>query len=261
MKPEEIAAYIGAAAWLPQIGVWIYRGLVKPRLRVVPDQFAQVGFTSYGPIFNLRMAFFVEHRDIIIDGIELAVRHEDGESRTFRWAGLGETFSEITDESGKKQIVSRDQSPIAIKVSIQALLDRFVRFQEPRYSLADRLAMQVLVEHFNYQKQTTPDRFVTEVLASKEFYAAIEGRQKWFWWKPGHYEVVLKPSSPQAFKLTEPSFAFDLSSIEVDQLRQNLPIIDTELRNTISSNLPAFTPQPFVWQWANVGIVRAGAAL
>ncbi len=85
MKPEEIAAYIGAAAWLPQIAMWLYRSIVRPKLRIVPDQLAEVGFTSLGPIFNVRMAFFVENRDIIIDDVELILRHQDGIIRTFRW--------------------------------------------------------------------------------------------------------------------------------------------------------------------------------
>src|SRR5690348_9666774 len=59
MKPEEIAAYIGAAAWLPQIITWLYRGIVRPSVRLVPNQYAEAGFTSLGPIFNLRMAFSV----------------------------------------------------------------------------------------------------------------------------------------------------------------------------------------------------------
>lgn len=256
MKPEELAAYIGAAAWLPQVATWIYRAMVKPRLRVVPDQFAELSFTNYGPIFNVRMAFFVEHRDMIIDGVELTLRHQDGENRLFRWAGLGETFSQITDASGNQQIVGRDQSPIAIKVGTQALLERFVRFQEPRYHLADRQITEGLLESFNFLKRKTPDAFVPEVLASKEFYAVVEGRQKWFWWKPGRYEVVLKPSSPQKFKLAESSFAFELSSVDVDHLRRNIALIDTEVRNIISSNLPTFAPQPITWQWANVSMLR-----
>jgi len=110
LKPEEIAAYIGAAAWAPQIIAWLYKALIRPKLRVVPGQFGEVGFTNYGPIFNVRMAFFVENHDLIIDGIDITLRHTDGESHEFRWAGLGETFSEITDSSGKKQIVSKDQA-------------------------------------------------------------------------------------------------------------------------------------------------------
>lgn len=257
MKPEEIAAYIGAAAWVPQIATWLYRSLVRPKLRVVTDQMAEISFTTYGPIFNVRMAFFVENRDMIIDDIELVAKHEDGESRTFRWAGLGETFSEITDAAGNKQIVSRDQSPIAIKVSTQTLFEKFVRFQEPRFHHTDRQPTLALVTHFNYLKQKSPDTFVAEVLDSKELFAVLEGRQKWFWWKPGRYELTLNPKSPQKFKLVNSRFAFELTAIDVDHLRKNLTILDTEIRNLISSNLSDFKPQPISWQWSNVTMLRS----
>lgn len=260
MKPEEIAAYIGAAAWFPQIATWLYRSIVRPKLRVVPDQFAEVGFTTFGPIFNVRMAFFVENRDMIIEDVEFIVRHQDGESRSFRWAGLGETFSEITDSSGNKQIISRDQSPIAIKVSTQTLLEKFVRFQEPRFHQSDKPTTQTLVAHFNYLKQQSPDTFVADVLASKELFTVLEGRQKWFWWKPGHYELILNPRSPQKFKLVDTSFSFELSTVDVDHLKKNLVILETEIRNLISSNLPDYTALPINWQWANVNMLRAKAA-
>lgn len=190
----------------------------------------------------------------------MIIRHQDGESRSFRWAGLGETFSEITDAAGNKQIVSRDQSPIAIKVSTQALFEKFVRFQEPRYHQADRPPTQALVAHFNYVKQRSPSSYVADILSSKELFAVIEARQKWFWWKFGRYDVVLKPRSPQKFKLTESNFAFELAAVDVDHLKKNLAIIETEIRNVISSNLPDFKPLPINWQWANVGMLRSGDA-
>lgn len=256
MKPEEIAAYIGAAAWLPQIAVWLYRAIVKPKLRVVPDQFAEVGFTALGPIFNVRMAFLVENRDLIIDDLELVARHEDGESRTFRWAGLGETFSEITDSSGNRQIVSRDQSPIALKVVVQALLEKTVRFQEPRFHQADAITTKALVTHFNFLKQKTPDNFVSDVLESKEFFSVVDSRQKWFFWKAGQYTLTLKPTSPQKFKLVESTYSFELSVADIEQLRKNIPTIDFEIKNVINSNIKDYKAAPVVWQWANVPMHR-----
>ncbi len=256
MKPEEIAAYIGAAAWVPQIVVWIYKAIIKPKLRVVPNQFGEVGFTNYGPIFNVQMAFFVENRDLIIDGIDLTVRHSDGESHEFRWAGLGETFSEITDASGNKQIVGKDQTPIAIKVGTTSLLEKIVRFQEPRFHSADGKTTRELIAHFGFLKQRDPNGFVPQVLASKEFFTVVEQRQKWFWWKPGRYEVTLKPTSPQSFNLEGASFAFELTSVEVDSLRKNIPLIQTEISNILMSNVPNSTPEPITWQWANVAMLR-----
>ena len=88
MTTAEIAAYIGAAAWLPQIATWLYRRFVRPLITIVPDKYAEVGFTSYGPIFNVRMAFSSERKDVIIDGFEILLEHEDGDTRTVRWAGL-----------------------------------------------------------------------------------------------------------------------------------------------------------------------------
>lgn len=256
MKPEEIAAYIGAAAWLPQILVLIYLATIKPKLRIIPDQTAEVGFTSFGPIFNVRMAFFVEKRDLIIDGIDLLVRHEGGEVREFRWAGIGETFSEITDSAGHKQIISKHQTPIAIKVVTQSLVDKFVRFQEPRFHDADGSTTRALVSHFNFLKQKAPDGFVPQVLESKEYFSVVDQRRKWFWWKPGRYEITLKPSSPQKFELTSPTFAFELQEVDIDLLRRNVSLIDTEIRNTIISNIPDMKPEKLAWQWANVSMLR-----
>jgi hypothetical protein len=254
MKPEEIAAYIGAAAWLPQIATWIYRAAIRPKLRIIPNHFAEVGFTTFGPIFNVRMAFLVEQRDLIIDGLDLVVRHEDGETRMFRWAGLAETFSEITDSAGNRQIVSKDQSPIAIKVVVQALLEKFVRFQEPRFHQEDGAITQVLVGHFNYLKQKSPETFVAETLASKEYSAVVDGRRQWFGWKPGKYHLNLEPKSPQKFKMIGAEFEFELRTTDIEQLRKNLPVVDTELRNVVSSNLDDSKPEPVHWQWANVAI-------
>ena len=54
-------------------------------------------------------------------------------SRTLRWAGLYEAFSEIRDDAGNRQIVSREDAPVAIKVGTQSLVEKYVRFQESRY--------------------------------------------------------------------------------------------------------------------------------
>ena len=79
MTAAELAAYIGAAAWLPQIVSWVHRWFVTPKITIIPDRYADVGFTSYGPIFNVRMAFASDRKDAIIDGFELVVQHTDGD--------------------------------------------------------------------------------------------------------------------------------------------------------------------------------------
>lgn len=256
MKTEEIAAYVGAAAWLPQIAGIIYRRIVQPEVSITPGQYGEAGFTSFGPIFNLQLLFSVEKKDIVLDGLEMILQHTDGDLHILRWAGIGETFSEITDAAGNRQIVKRDQTPIAIKIGTESLIEKFVRFQEPKYHEIDRPMMANLLEHCSYLKQTNPTSYVEKALESKELFALIEARKKSFWWKPGTYEVTLKPSSPKKFKLANSNFTFKLTKIDIDFLKRNLSLLDIYLKNVISSSTPNFEFQPLNWNWANVDIDR-----
>ena len=74
MTPAEIAAYIGAAAWLPQIAFLLYLWLREPVLTIVPELAPEIGFTSNGAICNLRLAFIAEHKDLILHDLALAAR-------------------------------------------------------------------------------------------------------------------------------------------------------------------------------------------
>jgi hypothetical protein len=205
------------------------------------------------------MAISTEHEALIIDGFALILRHSDGDTHTLRWSGLAETFSQITDAAGNRQVVARDQTPIALKIGTESLIEKFVRFQEPRFHETERPAFSNLVAHFNFLKQSTPADYVEKTLASKELFTLIDARRKSFWWKPGRYEITLALSSPKRFKLMQSTFQFELTSLDVDQLKQNIPTAELEVRNTISSNLPDFKPPPITWNWANVNIDRPRA--
>lgn len=259
MTPSELAAYIGAAAWLPQIATWLYGYFAKATIRVIPDAYAEVGFTTWGPIFNVRMAITAERRAAIIDGFELVLNHSDGETRRFRWSGLKETFSELRDDAGNAlQTMTRDQTPIALKVGTESLVEKLVRFQEPRYHETDGPLFQALVAHFNFLKRSGDPEYVTKVLASKEVYDLNEARTNGFWWRPGRYDVTIVLSSPKKVTLEKPNFHFTLTANDVDQLRQNLDALRVELENVLNSNLPDFQAKPFIWNWANVTVTRGG---
>lgn len=254
MDAATIAAYIGAAAWLPQILTWIHQGLVRPVIVIVPDKSAEVGFTSFGPIFNLRMAFSAENKELIIDGFELLLRHSDGDVHSFRWAGMKETFSEITDALGNRQTVEKDQMPIALKVGTESLIEKFVRFQEPRFQDKDRVAISNLVAHFHFLKRNDPENYVVATLTSKELFSLIDARQKSFWWKPGQYHLEIRISSPKKFRVAPFDYQFELSQIDVDQMKQNIGTLDDDMKNLISSNLPDYKRRSISWNWANVDI-------
>lgn len=256
MNATEIAAYIGAAAWLPQIAAWIYRSVVRPVVTLVPEETVQIGFTSYGPIFNLQLALASSRVDAIIDGIHLLVRHADGESRSFRWYGLNETFSEVRDMTGnRQQTVGRDQIPIALKIGTASLVEKFVRFQVPRYHEVDRQLIAALLAHFNYLKRTDPD-YVQKTLQSRELAEVLQARRQAFWWKPGQYDVTVQLSSLAPVKFPKGRLQFTLTSADVERLRQNIDIVRLEIENVIKSNLPDSQASPVNWNWASADIRR-----
>ncbi len=254
MTPSEITAYIGAAAWLPQIITWLYRFWMRPQVTVIPDKYAEVGFTSLGPIFNLRMVFTCEKKDAVIDGLDLLIRHENGDTRSFRWNGLSETFSEISDNAGNKQVISRNQTPIAIKIGTESIVEKFIRFQEPQYWQRNRPLTHKLITQFNYLKNLDSTSYINETLKSRELHETCEERKQSFWWQPGKHKIQVKLSSPHKINVKKCTWEFSLTTTDVDQLKANIPNLKIDLENIIKSNDSSFKEIPIAWNWANVDI-------
>lgn len=117
MTPTEIAAYIGALAWLPQIWSWIYGKVVKPKLRISCASTAEVGYSTLGPIVNVDVSISTENRDALIEKISLNITHEKGEVRTLTWKSLGETPQEVRSATGEvTSSWTRTQPATALRV-------------------------------------------------------------------------------------------------------------------------------------------------
>lgn len=130
--------------------------------------------------------------------------------------------------------------PYCSEDGTESLVEKFVRFQEPRYQETIRPAFSNLLAQFNFLKRSGDTDYVKKVLESKELFDLSDTRSTSFWWKPGCYEVTVKLSSPRTFELKNPRFAFQLTPIDVDQLKQNVDTMGIDLRNLIQSNLPDF---------------------
>jgi hypothetical protein len=106
LSTTDIVAYLGAAAWFPQIFNWVYIYFTKPVLTITPDKFASIGHTTFGPIFNLRLSINVDKKDTLIDFIGIELCHQNGSKHNFEWMGMTEFFSEVKNNKGENQIVS-----------------------------------------------------------------------------------------------------------------------------------------------------------
>lgn len=256
MSPADLAAYIGAAAWLPQIGAWAYRLLTKPVLRVMLARRAEIGFTSAGPIFNVGMSFGAERHDIVIENVQVRLTHEDGETHIFQWASLAETFSQIIDEVGRQHTVGREQAPIALKVGVSGLIEKQVRCIESRLQLEQTELVQAFAANASYLEQARPDAVVEESVSSREGFALLQARRNAFWWKTGRYTVEVSVGSPQQIKLASARWEFELADEQIRNLGQNVEKLSAELAETVAAKVQRRQITRQGWNWAFPELVR-----
>lgn len=255
-SPAEIAGYVGAAAWAPQIAQWIWARFVPPKVSILAEKRAQLGFTTYGCIFNVRLAMSTDRKDTILDSIDVTLRHEQGDAHRFTWVSHRETFSEITDNQGNRQLVERDQPAIALKLSTQLLTEKFVLFQEPTFHDRHNPAVGNASAHLNHLRRADARNGANAFFDSKEFAALLDFYRSALWWRAGKYVATFAVRSPKAVKLERAAYSFSLTQLDVDGLRGNLALISDDYHNRVLGGTEGYQAAAINWSWPNVTLVK-----
>lgn len=219
--PEQIAAFVGAAAWAPQIGTWVYKLYRKPKVVIIPESRAELGYTTLGPIFNIRLAVSADLRDVLLDSFSIKVRHESGDTKTFRWQGTKETLNQVRDSSGILQTVERDEAGIALKVRPDQLVDKFFRFQDPQFAaVAGPLIEEVRTLHDFLLSKDVNVR--DELMGSDKLKALMRTCRSNFNWRPGKYvaEFRCRPIH-DVIRQEAAQFEFELTPQNIEKLQAN----------------------------------------
>jgi len=262
MNSTDIVAYIGAAAWLPPIFVLIYSKCSKPNVTIVPDKFVEIGYTTFGPLFNLRLSINVDKKDILLDHMSIILRHEDGSTHNLEWSGIYEIISEVKNNHGDSQVIHRDGIPIQIKLNTLSLFEKLVRFREVDFLRDDKRARDNLGEYCSYLQENIKDKnkskFCSEYLNSKVFTDYLKHMRKNFWWKAGTYFVSFKIKSPSKISFNSVNFQFQLSQTDIDFLGKNLDKIKDDHEFLLkNNNIPEYKGQPVVWLWRYPELIKA----
>jgi hypothetical protein len=248
MTPAEIAAYIGAAAWLPIIISWVYKLIVTPHVTIIPDELPEIGFTTFGPIVNIRIAITTTRKPAVLDSIDLTLIHQDGESRMFHWSGMNEQVNQIVDAAGNRQTIEKETNPIAFLVGVESVLEKLVRFQDRSFNqemlpMLDALAEKV---HFGLRQQNYSQ---VAIKASNEFDNVKRGWVRNFTWKTGTYTASFSVSSPTRLKLTQIKIQFQLNDTDIEILRRNLIINENYHVSILKQVEDGTVPSVFQWNW------------
>lgn len=255
MNSTEIVAYIGALAWIPHLAQWIYDYFTKPAIRIIPDRIAEIGHTVFGPIFNLRLSIDVSKKDTVIDFIGVELKHENGATYNFHWMGMNEVFSEVikvgSNPPNESQIVQKNVTPIALKISRLSLAEKYFRFQEKDFIDENRKKFNALLKEIETAKKLKKEGknidFIWRNLNEYEHFL----REK-FIWKAGTYSVNFLIRSPAKFDYIPQAAEFHLTQSDVDTLNSNFSEIGVFTQNIYNSieerNEPVKEP---TWIWIN----------
>lgn len=248
---SEIIGIIGAAAWLPQIGGWIYSAFSRPKIDLVPAPLPQVGYTCLGPIFNLTCAISASRKDAIISKMTANLRHETGRTLAFSWKTLNETFSNIRSTTGETAEVTKNQPAVALKVSTLALSEKMVGFQDQGFQ-NETMKLFIAVDEQKAYLDKTDSNAKESILKSKQFFDLIDYFKRNCVWQEGRYDVLLKITIIGVKTPAEANFFFVLSKADATRLDENVQYIQEHFIDRL--NPPLKLPKDYAWHWANPAI-------
>lgn len=244
----DVVAVVGALAWIPPIFVALRSWLTKPRIRVITQPTPEIGFTSLGPILNLRIALTVAHKDIVITGIRLLLTHESGEQMSFSWRGIVQRMGTMNYPQIGAIPFEKESNVLAMKVSQKDVEERFIRFQSLDFLRGKAGREAVSLKRMAYLQQS--NAFAADTfLRSQEMADVYSYTRQFFSWKPGTYRLRVLLESPDAFNVLDDEYTFALSPLEAQNLAGNLKNIEQYYSNELLPPKEGHQMEQITWRW------------
>ncbi len=258
MNVYEFASILGAAAWSYPISVLIYRKLIRPRIRLMPADSSELGYTAFGPIFNIQCAISTDKKDALIERIRLEITHADGDKHVLDWKFLDETQTEIRPYSGEGGgILTKYETAIALKVSTSVISLKKIGFQDDAFLKKSRDYNQKVSAQLYHLSKVSDSDYSKELLKSKEYTDMTSFFNNGMYWKVGEYAIRFLVTVVSLKKPHIETFKFRLDENNIEILKKNALQFDL-LRDTILGNLihrPA-ERVPQTWDWVYPKIER-----
>lgn len=255
MSIFEIAAILGALAWMPHLLKIVKDVLTRPEIRVIVQRTAEIGYTTLGPILNLRIAFSVRHRDIVISSIKIRLKHESGEEKILSWQGIIERLAQMQTPEAGPIPWEKERSVLAIKLTEKEVEERFIRFQEDDYHTNKETYESKVDKKLSYLKgkgEYNPDDFLQSE-EIKDLYSFIK---HWFNWKQGKYTLIFEVGSPEKFVLKDNVYEFSLNPLTIELLEANKELIHLAYEDQLKIVTEGYKPHRINWNWTNPALKK-----
>ncbi|MDQ7815586.1 MAG: hypothetical protein RDU14_01010 [Melioribacteraceae bacterium] len=249
MKLFEVLALLGALAWLPHLIKIIKDFFSMSEIEIIIQKSGEVGYTAFGSIFNIQMAFSVSNKDIIISGLKVKFTHESGESKVFSWQGIAQKFAELKRFEGESLSWEKEHSVLAIKLNEKIIEDRFVRFQDEEYILKKDELEAKLFKKLGYMRDD--NNVDVELLIKSEEMKDLEAYIKHsLFWKQGNYKIEFLVESNHSFKIVNNIFEFTLTILDIDAFEKNKELIEKSYINVFKLTADSeYKFSKIFWNW------------
>jgi hypothetical protein len=256
MTATDWIAIIGALAWLPPIVGMIKQWISQPNVRIITQPTPEIGFTTFGPICNIRLAFSVKNKDLVVTGLKLVITHESGESRSFEWRGITQKMGQMTFPETGPVPFEKELNVLAMKLIERDIEERFVRFQELTFLQGKANVEKRALKKLAYLKQQG-NLDLEKFLKSEEMADVYSNVKQAFSWKAGNYSVRFVLESPEKFEVSDDRYEFSLTPVDIEQLEENKKNIEQSYANEINPPTNAGKPEPIRWNWSYPDLRKA----
>ena len=262
MKLTEIASIIGALSWSYPIGILVKNLISRPKIKIIPEDTFEIGYSTFGPIINFRCAISVEKKDAIIERIFAEVRHEDGETHDFVWKFLDEIQFEIRPFSGEGGgIIGRNQPAIALKVTTSSLAEKKIGFQDIKYQDIYNTHFTRLIDQMNHLQRTKASDINDELIATKEFTSLNDFFLNGMYWRKGSYSIRISVQTNFNKQRFIESINMILDNSDIELLKSNTLKLEPLIRSILSPAKEGEIAQypPPIWNWVYPRVRRLKA--
>jgi len=238
---------------VPQIITWISKILTKPKVALYLHPTPEIGYTTFGPIFNVTLALLSEKKDVIVNKFSVKIKHESGATYNFDWDGLSEDINEIQSPIGETTKIKKIYLPLVVKVLHTGVAQVFVRFQHQQFKTHSKKPYADAIDKFNLLKlsgKLNTEEKIDALVSEPEFDKLIKFFSSEFIWAAGKYIVTFEFSSPNKFKYQKSKYTFNLIQSDIDALRKNLGNLkDDIIQNAKVEIIPDYKSNVTPWQW------------
>ena len=225
----KILAILGALAWLPPIISYLHKFFTKPKVSIISDKQIEIGYTTYGPIINLRLAFDSTKKDALIDLMTITLIHENHKTHQFTWEWFEEQLMEIQGPKGEIIPYKKNQQAIAIKVLTNNLVEKKIGFQSDKIKEEANKYVNELNKINEYYLNQKKD--LTDLKTTKEYNILYDAVKNSFIWEKGNYQINIKTSIQDPKLSFNHKIKFYLSDMDIKKLEKNINSIQKNIEN------------------------------